>query len=215
MSREILTDVQIAVLEAVFADEWFRRYFYLTGGTALSAFYLKHRYSEDLDFFTHQSELDGVERLLHKLDREGQLKIVQIQKSPQFLRYEVNGELQIDFAADVQFRVGSPELIESFMVDSIKNIAVNKLCAILGRLDAKDYVDLYFIVQEQSYDIFELLKLGRNKDGGLDPFVWASLLEGAEQLELLPRMIEPFDLEELKKFCRGLRNKILDEIKPE
>lgn len=26
--------------------------FYLTGGTALSAFYLEHRYSVDLDFFT-------------------------------------------------------------------------------------------------------------------------------------------------------------------
>ncbi len=26
--------------------------FYLTGGTALSAFYLQHRLSEDLDFFT-------------------------------------------------------------------------------------------------------------------------------------------------------------------
>ncbi|NUO82117.1 nucleotidyl transferase AbiEii/AbiGii toxin family protein [candidate division KSB1 bacterium] len=26
--------------------------FYLTGGTALSAYYLQHRYSEDLDLFT-------------------------------------------------------------------------------------------------------------------------------------------------------------------
>ena len=26
--------------------------FFLTGGTALSAFFLEHRYSEDLDFFT-------------------------------------------------------------------------------------------------------------------------------------------------------------------
>ena len=26
--------------------------FFLTGGTALSAFYLRHRFSEDLDFFT-------------------------------------------------------------------------------------------------------------------------------------------------------------------
>ena len=28
--------------------------FYLTGGTALSRFYLNHRYSEDLDFFTNR-----------------------------------------------------------------------------------------------------------------------------------------------------------------
>lgn len=29
--------------------------FYLTGGTALSEFYLKHRYSVDLDFFTQDN----------------------------------------------------------------------------------------------------------------------------------------------------------------
>jgi predicted nucleotidyltransferase component of viral defense system len=28
--------------------------FYLTGGTALSAFYLRHRLSEDLDFFSEE-----------------------------------------------------------------------------------------------------------------------------------------------------------------
>ena len=31
--------------------------FYLTGGTALSAFYLRHRRSDDLDFFTSTEEL--------------------------------------------------------------------------------------------------------------------------------------------------------------
>lgn len=29
--------------------------FYLTGGTALSRFYLNHRYSDDLDFFVNQN----------------------------------------------------------------------------------------------------------------------------------------------------------------
>ena len=29
--------------------------FYLTGGIALGRFYLKHRFSEDLDFFTNQN----------------------------------------------------------------------------------------------------------------------------------------------------------------
>ncbi|MCZ7666433.1 MAG: nucleotidyl transferase AbiEii/AbiGii toxin family protein [Chloroflexi bacterium] len=30
--------------------------FYLTGGTALAAFYLQHRFSEDLDFFYGRSQ---------------------------------------------------------------------------------------------------------------------------------------------------------------
>jgi predicted nucleotidyltransferase component of viral defense system len=30
------------------------RFFYLTGGTALAAYYLRHRLSEDLDFFAEK-----------------------------------------------------------------------------------------------------------------------------------------------------------------
>lgn len=43
--------------------------FYLTGGTALSRFYLHHRYSDDLDFFIHNKEhfLDNVKEIIAKL----------------------------------------------------------------------------------------------------------------------------------------------------
>lgn len=37
-----------------FSKTEFKEIFYLTGGTALSVFYLKHRLSEDLDFFTEE-----------------------------------------------------------------------------------------------------------------------------------------------------------------
>jgi predicted nucleotidyltransferase component of viral defense system len=41
--------IQDGVFEIVEASD-----FYLTGGTALSRFYLNHRYSDVLDFFAHQ-----------------------------------------------------------------------------------------------------------------------------------------------------------------
>jgi len=43
--------------------------FYLTGGTALSRFYLNHRYSDDLDFFVHQKTdfLDNVKEIIARL----------------------------------------------------------------------------------------------------------------------------------------------------
>jgi len=31
------------------------KYFFLTGGSALARYYLKHRYSDDLDFFTGEN----------------------------------------------------------------------------------------------------------------------------------------------------------------
>ena len=210
----ILSPLQQRVLVALFSDSWFHQHFYLTGGTALSAFYLKHRYSDDLDFFTHQAALDSVPELTRSTARQLGLSAVQLQRSPGFLRYELNGELKVDFVSDVAFRVGEPERIDSFIVDSIKNIAVNKVCAILGRFDAKDYVDLFFIEKEYQFDVFELLTLGRQKDGGLDPFVWASLAAEVTKLSILPRMIRAVSLEELASFYLRLRDDILDRIKP-
>ena len=117
--------------------------------------------------------------------------------------------------ADVDFRVGSPELIEGFMVDNLKNIAVNKVCSILGRLDAKDFVDLYTIFQREPMDIFELLELGKRKDAGLDSFVWASLIAESKNLPLMPRMAHPLAKETMEKFFLDLRDKILDRLNPD
>ena len=213
MDSEILTPLQKSVLEELFRDNWFRENFYLTGGTALAAFYLFHRRSYDLDFFSHEIELDAIEAVVRSVGRMGGLKIEQVQKRPQFIRYQVGDELQLDFVTDVPFHVDSPSLLDQFMVDSLKNIAVNKVSAILGRLDPKDYVDLYFILKDKQLDIFELLQLGAKKDAGLEPFVWASLV-GAAEISLLPHMVRPITIEELQDFYRALRNQILDSIKP-
>lgn len=214
MISGILSPLQQQVLEHLFADDWFRRYFYLTGGTALSAFYLGHRQSDDLDFFTHLDDLAPVTALLRKLAAQQKIQVSQQQKAPSFLRYELGGELQVDIVADVPFRVGAPELVEDFMVDSLENIAVNKVTAILGRFDPKDYVDLYYLLTESGFDIFDLLEQGRQKDSGMEIFTWASLLESVDRIAILPRMIRELDLDELRSFYHSLRDTLLDSIKP-
>ena len=57
MSDQTLTSRQQAVLKLIGSEPDLAGQFYLSGGTALAAFYLKHRYSEDLDFFS-EVELD-------------------------------------------------------------------------------------------------------------------------------------------------------------
>ncbi|MBI3956224.1 nucleotidyl transferase AbiEii/AbiGii toxin family protein [Candidatus Gottesmanbacteria bacterium] len=39
-------------MEQAAKNDELTRWYYLTGGTALSEFYLHHRLSEDIDFFT-------------------------------------------------------------------------------------------------------------------------------------------------------------------
>ena len=53
MEQEILTKTQKKVIEAVAKDPNLKG-FYLSGGTALAAFYLEHRFSDDLDFFAFE-----------------------------------------------------------------------------------------------------------------------------------------------------------------
>lgn len=211
---DILTPLQRSFLKKIFSDEWFRRYFYLTGGTALAGFHLYHRYSEDLDFFCHLSDLAPIPALIENVSKELDVPFERTHTSPGFMRFLVGVEVKIDVVADVGYRFGVPELRDNFMVDNIQNIAINKTCAILGRFDAKDYVDLFLILQKEKFDIFELLKLAQMKDGGMEPFVWASLIADVGQLTLLPRMIHPVKLEEIKFFFLKLRDEILDKINP-
>ena len=56
MESSVLTPLQKQVLVALFDSGLADREYYLTGGTALSAFYLQHRFSDDLDLFTRKPE---------------------------------------------------------------------------------------------------------------------------------------------------------------
>ena len=58
--EKILTERQIALLEEIGRQAFLSKNFYLSGGTALAGFYLFHRYSEDLDFFS-ENEVDPMQ----------------------------------------------------------------------------------------------------------------------------------------------------------
>ncbi len=54
MEQETLTKKQKEILKIVASDEKLKD-FYFSGGTALSAFYLHHRLSDNLYFFKRES----------------------------------------------------------------------------------------------------------------------------------------------------------------
>jgi predicted nucleotidyltransferase component of viral defense system len=53
INMNILTTFQVEFIRA-FSKTSLKDAFFLTGGTALSEFYLQHRISDDLDFFTEE-----------------------------------------------------------------------------------------------------------------------------------------------------------------
>lgn len=211
---KILTDLQQRALDAFFKVPELRQKFYLTGGTALAAYYLEHRYSDDLDFFTHTEEISDADRMVVSAFEANGLTVTHDRSSPTYRRYHLDETLQIDLVRDIDFRVGAPELHDGIMVDTTKNIAVNKITALYGRLEPKDYVDFYFLLKTYHYDLMELLELAQQKDGGLEFFQWGKIIADVETITVLPRMIKPLELNDLKVFFRDVRNQVLDAIKP-
>lgn len=209
---DILTPLQRRVLDAVFAEELFGRSFYLTGGTALAAFYLFHRYSDDLDLFTNDQSLEpawlALQRLLPALG------LTVESRTPQFIRLRHPEGLRVDVVDDVPFRSGIPVRQGAWLVDSLENITLNKVSAIQGRLDVKDYVDLYLLLKDDPPRILTWLAQARQKDASIEPFLWSRLIGDVATFRVLPRMIVPLQLPELVAFYGNLRRLILASLKP-
>jgi len=209
---EILTPLQRKVLDAVFAEEAFAQSFYLTGGTALAAFYLFHRYSDDLDLFTHDQPLELVWPTLQRLLPA--LGLTVESRTPQFVRLRHPEGLRVDVVHEVPFRVGVPMRQGTWLIDTLDNITLNKVAAIQGRLDVKDYVDLYLLLKDDPPRILTWLAQAKQKDGSIEPFLWSRLIGDVETFRVLPRMIAPLQLPELVAFYRRLRRLILASLKP-
>jgi len=119
--------------------------FYLTGGTALGRHYLKHRYSDDLDFFVNRE--DNFKQLSNKIISQLQNYFPKIEialLSEDFARIFIHNEeypLKIEFVNDVLFHTGEFHFANFFhRIDSWENILSNKICA-LSRDEAKDFTD--------------------------------------------------------------------------
>lgn len=209
---DILSPLQRRVLDAVFAEEAFGRAFYLTGGTALAAFYLFHRYSDDLDFFTNDANIEFLWPMLRHL--QGSLGFTVESRAPRFIRLQFAEGLRVDFVQDVPSRVGIPVRRGTWQIDSLDNIAVNKVTAIQGRLEVKDYVDLYMLLTDHPKALGTWLNQAKQKDASIDPFLWSRVIGEVETFRVLPRMITPLSLEELVAFYRRLRQRLLHSLKP-
>lgn len=211
---DILTPLQREVLDAVFAEEAFARAFYLTGGTALAAFYLFHRYSDDLDFLTNEpQQLEVVWPLVQAL--QPRLGWMVESRTPHHIRLRFAEGLRVDVVQDVPARFGLAQRRGAWVVDGLENITVNKITAIQGRLEVKDYMDLYVLLKDRPADaMFEGLAKAKQKDASIDPFVWSRVIGDVDTFRLLPRMIHPVSLEELVRFYQELRRRILKSLQP-
>lgn len=203
---QIITPEQEIILAGISKNQDISSRFYFTGGTALSAVYLKHRYSEDLDFFSYNRfEFRDIADFLRRMG-----KIHNFSFRTQtvgfahfcFLKFADSRELKVDFATYPYKQLENPEKKNDFPVDSLLDIAVNKLSLLSQRIEVKDFVDLYYLLKEFTlWDLIHGVKMKFNME--IEPFLLASDFTKAETFTELPRMIKPLSLVQLKNYYRG------------
>ncbi|MBI3304735.1 nucleotidyl transferase AbiEii/AbiGii toxin family protein [Candidatus Parcubacteria bacterium] len=196
MGKEILTPRQLALLGAVAGSPEFSASVYLTGGTALAAFYLNHRESEDLDFFS-ETEIDplAVETFLQSQKKELGFAKFEFQKSFNrnlyFLEYE-DGALKTEFTYFPFPRLESGTQEGHLHIDSLRDIAVNKTFAISQQARGRDFIDLYCILRDKHWRLGDLRRDARLKfDANIDLVQFGSQLLKVRDLKDLPRLRIP------------------------
>jgi hypothetical protein len=181
--------------------------FYLTGGTALAEFYLGHRISYDLDFFTSEEALIvPFSRQVTALRSSYDFDVSVMRRFASYVEFKVTHEgqdLKVDLALDSPFRFAPPVLSAyGVRVNAFEDLRVDKLLAYYGRAEPRDAVDLYFILQQASAE--DLLALAGEKDPGFDLYWFAVALKRAadfpDGLDRWPiKMLTEFDPVALKR----------------
>ena len=217
MKNEILTKNQLNFLKEFSQSSFLLKNFYLTGGTALAGFYLGHRYSEDLDFFSEKEfDLLNIKIFLKKIKKKLGFKKDDLEQSYNrnliFLHFpDEIVKTEFTYFPFMRIQKGKNEL--GIEIDSLFDIAVNKLFSIYQRSKARDYVDLYFLCQKEKYTIEELVKKARIKfDTHIDFLQLGKQFIKSQTVDDYPRMIAKIKSKEWQEFFIGQALKLKKNI---
>ncbi len=206
MKNKILTEKQQVLIDNL--PDGILANFYLTGGTALSAFYIEHRLSKDLDFFTDTEEqMPPIEFLTALIRRLPSVKDIRYERLFDRRIFEVvfkdSDTLKVEFSTYPFKSVEERTKVGSLVVDSLLNIVTGKLFALTDRYDPKDFVDLYFVLRNYDRKLEDLIKKTeeRFEISGLEYIIPERILLvkriGPDDL---PIMLKEVNAEEMKRY---------------
>src|SRR3990167_2091994 len=145
----ILSENQKTLLNLLSQEKAIYSNFYLTGGTALAEFYLHHRLSEDLDFFSEQEfDPQSISVILKKIQIAVGWKSIEYQQSFNrnlFFLHTDTDVIKTEFTYFPFIRIEQKQKIGELFIDSIVDIAVNKIFTICQNPRSRDFIDLYLI----------------------------------------------------------------------
>lgn len=173
--------------------------FYWGGGTVLAEFYLHHRLSEDLDFFS-ENEFDplAISVVFKKIQKiAGISKIEYTQSFNRNLFFlDLGGDkIKTEFTYFPFPRIDGKNKTGGLFIDSLIDIAVNKIFTIYQKPRARDFIDLYFILlKEKNWTLEDLARKAQEKfDTSLDSIQLGAQYIKARELKDYPKMAIKID----------------------
>lgn len=212
MGKTILTPNQHLVLDLAAKEEGITDWFYFTGGTALSEFYLHHRYSEDLDFFSedkiHEEIVDEFIRKVNKnLDSTAEKRKI-MGHVLMTLQFKDSSSLKLDFVYQPFKLLEHGKKYGNLRIASLWDIVVDKFYTIFNRLTARDFVDLYFGIKEVDCDLDQLIRALEEKYE-MEFFINSLIarLPAVQDATDFPKMLVPFDRQKMVNFFLKMTKK--------
>lgn len=222
MRKDKLSSLQKRILSALGGMEpaWT-----LTGGAALAGFHTCRRETRDLDLFWHGRE--KLERLpqqvSERLEAAG-LDLRTLQTEPSFARLRASTPdrsevVVLDLVADSSTILEEPVSVDlggtNILIDTLHEILVNKLCALLGRSELRDLQDVEAIL-DRGGDLERAIRDAPEKDGGFSSLTLAWLLRQLPIAELGHAVgLDPEEIQRLETFRDTLLQRVLATSHPD
>jgi hypothetical protein len=194
----------------------------LTGGGALAGVHLGHRTTRDLDLFWHgQSTLAGIAAPVVARLRQAGLRVDALQTAQAFQQLRVvdgDDAVILDLVADPVPTIEVPESTTIgdvvLQVDTPHEILVNKLCALLGRSELRDLIDVRALLAH-GLELGRALNDAPRKDSGFSPLTLAWALK-QQSIAAMARTagVDAAIASELVTFRDDLAQRVLNQARP-
>lgn len=214
----ILTSEQKQFLDLFGKAKHLSSNFYLSGGTALAAFYIPYRYSEDLDFFSeNEVDIESITTFIRSIKNNISYSSFDISTSYNrniiFLDFKNNYKLKTEFTYYPFPQIEKSNMRFGIKIDSIIDIATNKLFTIYQKPRSRDFMDLYVIQKNYGFSIVELIKKAKIKfDWHVDHLQLGTQFMQAKELKDYPRLLKPLPEKEWQSYFLLEAKKLKDKI---
>jgi len=217
INLQLLTKEQILLLDLFSHEKSITDKFILSGGTALTTFYIPYRYSDDLDFFSQEEvQLDAIVAWLKS--KKEKINYVSFDFSTTFnrniffIKFLSGTTIKLEFTYYPFTTIAQGAKFNQLDIDSELDIATNKLFTIYQNPRLRDFTDLYELIGKNNFDFMNLIIKAKTKfDWDINYIQLSKQLQKVHIKENIPKFFNGYDFKKLETYFEEIIKKLLTQ----